>query len=262
MQDLIAYTSRDVNSLRRNLDRIYLRLMQKHHNLIHAFIRVDGNYVTLTQDGKVNLQEFNEALANLNLLFTDYEIECMFAVLDSQGKGYFNYEDFAKMKGDTRLGIAQREGSFSPRAQASRCITASSNRTRMYFGPKRLISSVLPSDANPRFSYGRASLPNDNIQDILQHQFLRDNAVRIGDFRSKAASVAPIRDSKRGTKASVQRAAAIREKYHLNLDNFKGQSKGNKLNHVLPKLTGVRMEETSPNEKSRGNDPLNQSTRL
>jgi hypothetical protein len=49
MQELIGYTSRDyIDPVRKNLDQIYLRLMQRHHNLIHAFITVDGNYVGFT----------------------------------------------------------------------------------------------------------------------------------------------------------------------------------------------------------------------
>jgi hypothetical protein len=49
MQTLIGYTPRDgANPSRKHLEQVYQRLMQKHHNLVQAFISVDGNYVGAT----------------------------------------------------------------------------------------------------------------------------------------------------------------------------------------------------------------------
>mmetsp|Transcript_822 Transcript_822/g.1801 ORF Transcript_822/g.1801 Transcript_822/m.1801 type:complete len:258 (+) Transcript_822:738-1511(+) len=257
MTDLIGYTQRDVtNPVRRNIDRVYLRLMQKHHNLIQAFISVDGNY-----DGKVSIQEFSEALSSLNLLFTDYEIESMFASLDSQGKGYFNYEDFAKMKGDTKFSTTLRSGSSPPQGDPTddlRTVTASSTRSRFYFGPKRFQKMVLPSDANPSFSYGVASQPTDNIQDVLQHNFAKEYLTKLIASQGKSVSVAPARSVKRSTVASVKRAACIREKYGLDREDTKALWKLSKFNRILPRLTGVRMEDA----RSTGEDPLNKSAVL
>jgi hypothetical protein len=263
MQTLIGYSPRDIaNPSRKHLEQVYQRLMQKHHNLIQAFISVDGNYVSATQDGKVSIHEFSEAMAGLNLLFTDYELEGMFKTLDSQGKGYFNYEDFAKIKGDARLNAANAGPAKADVVEGSRSASLCSTRSRMYFGPKR-VQAVLPSDANPSFSYGVATLPTDNMQDVLQHNFAKEYLSKLTlHAPSKAGSISPTVRGKRGTLASVKRAAAIREKYKLDQEDIKPQWKIKRFNSILPKLTGNRMDNGRSLEGKEARTLLNRSAKV
>lgn len=189
----------------------------------------------------------------------------MFAGLDTQRKGYFNYEDFAKMKGDTRLSSSLRDGYAAPQSVAgddTRTATASSTRSRMYFGPKRFTRAVLPSDANPSFSYGVSSLPTDCIQDVLQHNFAKDYLANLIASQTRSVSLAPARSGKRSTLASVKRAACIREKYNLDRGDSKALWKLSKFSRVLPKLTGVRIDDAASVDKSKTDDHLNKSAVL
>jgi hypothetical protein len=202
-------------------------------------------------------------LAGLNLLFTDFEIEGMFTALDSHGKGHFNYEDFAKMKGDTRFSLNQRSGSMPQAAtihEDGRTATASSVRSRFYFGPKRFQKIVLPSDVNPSFSYGVASQPTDNIQDVLQHNFAKEYLTKLTQINSKAESIAPTRRVKRGTVASVKRAGYIREMYSLDQKVAKPHWKLSRFSRVLPRLTGNRIEDFK--SQVGAEELLNQTTKL
>jgi hypothetical protein len=189
----------------------------------------------------------------------------MFKALDSQSKGYFNYEDFAKMKGDTRFNVAYTNGPSPVRSDVSpesRSASVCSTRSRMYFGPKR-IQAVLPSDANPSFSYGVATQPTDNIQDVLQYNFAKEYLTKLTHHApSKAGSISPTVRGKRGTLASVKRAAAIREKYKLDQVDVKPQWKIKRFNGVLPRLTGNRIEDGRSFEGRRTELALNRSAKV
>jgi len=144
--------------LTRALQSLAFRLSQRFHGLPSAFLKFDQDH-----DGFVSFSDFQQALADLGLAYSDSETQAMFKLLDSERTGLLSLAAFSQLKGDPYFpAIRGRERYASqPLQTLPQPPLAHKRRAR------------LPSDRDPGFAYGAPTVFSEDMRDLLSNSYER-----------------------------------------------------------------------------------------
>lgn len=142
--------------LTRAVQSLAFKLSQRFHGLPSAFLKFDQDH-----DGFVSFSDFQQALADLGLSYSDSEIQAMFKFLDNEHTGLLSLSAFSQLKGDPYFpAIRGRERYASQPVQSlPEPPLAHKRRAR------------LPSDRDPGYAYGAPTIFSEDMRDLLSNSY-------------------------------------------------------------------------------------------
>ena len=189
--------------------------------------------MSIIQTGKISKNDFIFALESLKVKLTSADIGLVFEYLDKNKDGYISYSEFCylceekrrnidpfeinqKQKNDNASKLSQSflgtTGDFEEQEQLERMSMAS----QMYKGFKsnKLKSKLQLSKQNPsNHTFGVTSLPSDNMNKILTHQFEKDYNNHIDKKHDEERERYMIAFNRRALKGGHTKASLIRLEY-------------------------------------------------
>jgi Ca2+-binding EF-hand superfamily protein len=139
------------------LQSLASKLTQRYRGLPSAFLKFDQDH-----DGFISFSEFQQGLSDLGLAYSDSQSQEMFTLLDNDRTGLLSLAAFSQLKGDPYFpAIRGRERYASQPAQT-------------LLEPLPVAHKVhvrLPSDHDPRFTYGAPTVFSEDIRDILSNSY-------------------------------------------------------------------------------------------